>query len=483
MYKWMLMHILHVFLFISNAYSAEYFVSKIGDDEFVGSKLLPWQTINESINKLSPGDILNIADGIYTENIEPTVSGEVQKPILIRATNPFKVIVDGNGKNRALYITKVSYLSFEGMKFQNSGDKAVLQVSSSDGQPAEGNTETHHIILRKISVKGSCLDKNCSGLLIARSNDVLLEDSWVYGAGRYTLSVYGDRKVTIRRVVVRWDQWDGHKYKKNDPRNAIGIYNSHNNLIENVIILDAGKKPSGAGGDKGALLIAGGANRDTSAFINSSNNRFYGLIIHNNTGLAISLSSRVKAHDGNYFENGVIYGNSKRAITINKLVKNTTFNHMTLANHPDEAYANWSKESENTVLTNSLIMNNEKKAFIGDLDESYNIVYRNRPNYSKNESLGKETIVADPKISSIFNNNSKILKKRVGSDDKPRGANLMKQYHNGVETKTNLWPWLYEDEIYKDFCAPMSLIQLDRIGSNTSSWCDSKLSLTNYLHR
>lgn len=56
-----------------------------------------------------------------------------------------------------------------------------------------------------MSVRGSALQTNTNALDVSRSNDVLIEDSWVHGAGRYSMSVYGARNITVRRVVIRWD--------------------------------------------------------------------------------------------------------------------------------------------------------------------------------------------------------------------------------------------------------------------------------------
>ena len=472
------------FLFITftaGVNAAEYFVAKDGDDSALGTSSSPWQTIQTSIDKLVPGDILNIGDGIYNENLKPTVSGTDIGPITIRAVNPFKVTIDAGGVSQALNITEVSYLVFEGFKLSNAGERAVLQVNSRDNQPATGNTDTHHITLRKMSVKGSCLDKNCNGLLIGRSNDILLEDAWVYGAGRYTLSVYGSRNITLRRIVVRWDQWYGNSYKPNDPRNAMGIYNTHDSLFENIIMLDGGQRPEGTGGDKGTLLLAGGDNGTTSPFVNSSNNQFYGLTFFNNVGLAISLSARSQPHNNNYFENSVVMGNTIRGITINKRVTNTTFNKMTVVEHPSEGYANWSNETSGNVMTNSIIANNGNRAFRGELAESYNIVFNNAPNYPSGATPGIDSMEIDPELFYVFDNNTVPLNDNLGSDGKRRGAHLLYRYYNGVESEQSLWPWFYEDEIYQDFCDPMSLNEFARIDDNSAGWCDSGKSLTRYL--
>ncbi|RDH83783.1 MAG: hypothetical protein DIZ80_06495 [endosymbiont of Galathealinum brachiosum] len=455
----------------------EYFVSTTGDDNSDGSESSPWKGIQKSIEKLKPGNILTIADGFYLENVKPTISGNSTDPIIIRAENPFKVVIDGDSQGPALDITEVSYLYFEGFRLQNAGEKATLEINSRDGQPSTGNTDTHHIFMSKMAIQGSCLNKNCNGILIARSNDVLFADSWIYGAGRYTVSIYGSRNINLRRVVIRWDEWIGADYKPDDPRQALGIYNTHDSLFENIVIIDAGEKPSGTAGDKGAVLLAGGDNGDTAPFTGSENNRFYGLVIHNNNGHGIALSGRSTPHNLNYFENSIVYNNTKRGLTINKRVEFTTFNNMSVINNPDGGYGNFSSETTGNILKNSLILDNGSNAISGEVTNNYNVVFGN----NDNGSLGEQSISIDPQLLYVFKNDTVPLLNNPGDNDKARGANLLFRYYGGIESKQHLWPWLYEDLIKKDFCDQTTLNELGRTGANSAKWCDSSATLSRYL--
>lgn len=464
-------------------WAAEYFVSASGSDDNDGAEATPWKTLNLSINRLSPGDVLNVSDGVYNENLEPVVSGTESALITVRAINPFSVTVNGSGLGHALNISRVSYLVFDGFKLKNAGENAVLQVHSPDGQPASGNMATHHIYLRRISVQGSCKLNNCVALLITRSNDVYLEDSWAYGAGRYTVLLYGTRSVTVRRVVVRWDYWDGALYKPNDPRTALGIYNSHSNIFDNVIVIDSGHRPAGRGGDKNAISIAGGDNGISAPYISSDNNRFYGLILKNNIGLALNLESRALAHNANHIENGVIINNSMSGITINKKVANTVFTHMTVIGQSDAGFTNWSSDPDtvNNSLINSVIINNGGTGIYGGVIDNSNILYNNQPNYPSGKIIGQNSAIVNPQLVFAFSNDTPVLQSRLGSDSKRPGAHLMNRYYSGTETVERLWPWLHENEIYNDMCDPPILLALGRTGGNIPGWCRSGKSLTRYL--
>jgi len=487
-----------VYTFLGLAQAADFFVATTGNDNNNGSENTPWKTIQTSFTKLNPGDTLNIADGIYQENLVPNIRGTEQAPIVIRAINPLAAIIDGGGSSSALNIggvkngtpRKVSYVTFEGLKLRNAGpNKTVLLINSKDDQPATGNMDTHHVILKKIAVQGSCTLKNCNSLHIARANDVLLEDVWVYGAGRYSFLTYGSRNVTARRMVIRWDFWDGANDKPNDPRITMGVYNTHDSLFENIIIIDSGKKPiiDGVqrGGDKRAFGLAGGNNGLSAPFKSAKNNRFYGFVVFNNIG-SVGWESRAVPHDNNLFENSVVYGNSIRGLTLNKKITNNTFNHLTIVNNTGGGYANHSSDQERfgNKVNNSIISNNgnpsgDAPIFIGNVEESYNMLFI--PGLASDTNFGDNSIVLDPELLYLFKNDTTPLLDNLGSDGQRRGASLLFRYVDGAETDQNLWPWPYEDKIREDFCDSDVLTDWGRVNDNSSKWCDSEKSLTSYL--
>ncbi len=481
-------------LVIANpAQAAEFYVSPTGDDANPGTASEPWASIqrmngiienNVIVGKLEPGDTLNVADGVYVENVEPKISGTDQAPITVRAINPYAVTIDADSNGPVLLIKNVSYLDFAGFKLINSSLTAsVLQLSSIDGQPATGNTDTHHITLRKISVRGTCQLSNCNAALIARANNILLEDSWIYGNGRYTLLVYGSREITVRRTLIRWDEWLAGTNQPNDPRIAMGVYNTHDSIFENVLVIDAGIRTPGRTGDKKAFALAGGNNGNTAPFTSSKNNMFLGMVIVNNIGLPLGLEARSAPHEANLFENIVVYGNTFRAVTLSKEALNNTFNHMTLAAHPDEGIAVNGSNALGTMITNSIILNNGRRAFRGSLTETYNMVFGNTPNYASHNHInpGEGSLVMDPELEYLFRNDTLPLLDNPGSDNLPRGATLLLRYINGIESIQPLWPWPNEDLILQDLCDPMSLTELGRIDDNSAPWCDSGKSLTRYL--
>lgn len=465
--------------FTSNiVHSSTYYISTAGSDGDSGATGSPWASFSHAMGKLVPGDTLIVKNGTYNQKISPTVSGTNGQKIRFVAENNGYVVIDAGGTGAALDVSDVSYLHFEGMKFQNSGENAVVSISSPDGQAATGNMATHHISAKHVAIKGSCLDNNCNGASIARVNDVLLEDIWAYGAGRYVLSIYGAKNVTIRRMVIRWDRWDGTNYKVNDPRFSMSVYNSHNNLLENIIFIDAGK--TSAGGDKGAFTVAGGDNGITAPFTNSADNRFLGLILLNNDGTALDIEGRDIPHNNNLYSDSVIAYNGY-AMVMNKNVTNTTISHVNIINNAG-GLASWSTNVTKTSIVNSIITGNDSYAFRGDdISENFNVLNNNNPNYESGFSKGSSTAITNPQLTHITSNSTTVLDSLPASDSGNRGAMVDKQYVDGVKTNNDLWPWPNEEIIVSDLCNNQDLTAFGRTGANTAGLCASGKTLSAYI--
>ena len=78
------------------AMAADYYVSPSGNDTYPGTFERPWQTIDDSINKLLPGDTLYLREGTYFENnIEVEISGIESNWIKIKNYPGENPIIDG----------------------------------------------------------------------------------------------------------------------------------------------------------------------------------------------------------------------------------------------------------------------------------------------------------------------------------------------------------------------------------------------------
>ncbi|OGM12066.1 hypothetical protein A2Z22_03150 [Candidatus Woesebacteria bacterium RBG_16_34_12] len=83
-------------IFTPQVDAATYYMALNGNDANPGTEGSPWLTLSASINKLQPGDILNIREGTYYEGgISTTTQGTTQSPIVIQSYPGERAVIDG----------------------------------------------------------------------------------------------------------------------------------------------------------------------------------------------------------------------------------------------------------------------------------------------------------------------------------------------------------------------------------------------------
>jgi hypothetical protein len=82
-----------------NGYSIAYYVSPLGMNTNIGTSVdKPFQTIQFAVNKMNPGDLCLVMEGVYRETVVFTKSGSKDSPIIIRPYQNQKVVVTGLDK-------------------------------------------------------------------------------------------------------------------------------------------------------------------------------------------------------------------------------------------------------------------------------------------------------------------------------------------------------------------------------------------------
>ncbi|MBT4762939.1 MAG: hypothetical protein HOO06_14690 [Bdellovibrionaceae bacterium] len=469
-----------------------FYLAVNGSDFNPGTFDLPWKLFSFAFTQIGPGDTLRVKDGTYQQRIiAPARDNSINTHTNIVAINPGSVTIDAQGQGAALSVHSTHHFIFDGFRLINgSSSGGVLEINSPDGPTSVATLPTHNIIIRNISVEGSCNSHNCIAASISRSRDILVEDSWFFGASRYVFALYSAYNVTVRRSVVRWDYWDGSQYKVNDPRFAVSLYNNHNSTLENVIIIDSGS--TNGSGDKGGMTLAGGDNGDSDLpnQKSSKNNKFFGMIVVNNVGVGIDLESRHEYHENNLFEHNVVYNNNG-GLNFNKLVGDNLFNHISILNNNPSGVSSWA-DGIRVEVKNSIIANhtkgggfNENGSF-NDMKSSYNLFYNNESNDPKYtpSGWGAGSITnANPDLQYILDNDTTTLNASInlGDDGESRGAKIINRYKDGILTNIPLWPWPNEALIKSDLCSSATLTKYNRTGTNAAAWCESGKSLTKYL--
>jgi hypothetical protein len=184
------------------------------NDSGDGSITAPFKTITAGISKLKSGDNLILKDGIYTgtenyigDNASPRVyppSGTASCETVIIAQHEGMAILDGEYSSTPFSfvnsIEGVNYLHVSGIHFRR-GKSAVFNIKGKynrvtkcgfeDGMAPDATTETP------------------IAFVAGGSEYTLIENSWVWGRGRYGLYTSstsgGTNNVIFRRVVVRLD--------------------------------------------------------------------------------------------------------------------------------------------------------------------------------------------------------------------------------------------------------------------------------------
>ena len=458
------------------AEAATYYIVPTGSDSGSGSSSAPWATFGKAWGTLQPGDTLILKDGTYTQALKPTVSGTAGGPIIIRAEHDGQAILDGQSNHSGISIDSRQYLTIEGLLSLNPGESPALTIQAPDGN----FTATHDIVVRRTGARGGVnLGNNGAAIEVARVTNVLLEDVWAYGFGRYALGIYGSQHVTVRRAVIRWDRWDGTNYKPCDPKFNMGVYDTHDSTFENLLLLDGG---TASCGDHGALYVPGNDNGNTAPYTDSDNNRFLGMIMLNNSGVGVNVEGGSGGtNDNNQFANIVSWGNSSAGLDAAHSAKNTLFEHATVGKN---AYGSYFGDSSNnvsgTVCRNNAFVSNAGLGLRNsDCAGDYNIASGNNPNYAA--APAAHDLSSDPGIKYVTRIEAGTAGKATASDGSDRGATVMDRYQDGVLTSSKLWPWPNEARILQDMCNSAFLSTVGRTGANAPPWCSSGKSLTQYI--
>jgi disaggregatase-related protein/fibronectin type III domain protein/TGF-beta propeptide len=458
--------------------ASTYYLATNGSDLNPGTSSAPWQTFSKAWSLMAPGDTLIVRSGRYYQSISPTISGTAGSPLTIKAEVDGGAILDGQGARSGIQIFSNpptiptrQYITIEGFRVENSGERPAVQVSSQDGTPLSG--QSNNIIIRRTGARGDAMSSNNPVWEIARARDSLLEDVWGWRYGRYVVNVYGCTRITVRRGVFRWDGWGQGANKPGDPKFNMGVYDTHDSLFENVLLLDAANDL--LGGDKGGLYLPGNSNGTTAPYDDTDNNAFKGIISLNNIGHGVGVEGGSGGtNDNNHFVDLVSWGNSGVGVTVPRKDSGTSFDHVTVGENDRGFYFGHDYDNvTGTLLKNSLVYSNTNDGINGPASTSYNNVFANGANYNGGASAGTNTISQDPRLDYILRIESDSPDKGTAADGGDRGATVVKRYVDGTLAAVNLWPWPHEGRIRNDLCESTSRGLCDPFWS----------SLTDYVWR
>lgn len=112
-----------LFLLVSNASAATYYVATTGSDTAAGSLAAPFRTIKQATRVVRPGDVVNVRGGIYYETTHVwQVKGTAAAPIVIQAMAGEQVVLDGSklaAGTAIMNFNQCEYIDFRGFEVRN----------------------------------------------------------------------------------------------------------------------------------------------------------------------------------------------------------------------------------------------------------------------------------------------------------------------------------------------------------------------------
>ena len=178
------------------------FVAPTGDDASPGTFEEPWRHLDVSVDRLVPGDVLVLEDGLYgpsegalsVDCSSGAVSGTPEQPIRIAALTERAAEVTADGSRAAaVFRGGCAWWTIEGLHLENadlasSTTGEGLYISASD-----------HIVARRVLAAHSNPSANVSVISVYNSSNVLVEECEVYDFHRSGISVWNGEGTIVRR--------------------------------------------------------------------------------------------------------------------------------------------------------------------------------------------------------------------------------------------------------------------------------------------
>lgn len=180
------------------------------------------KTVAAGLALVTDGQTLQIQNGTYTDGLE--ISSSITIRVQAETIGGVEFIGGDTAWEAIIYITG-SNVTIHGLIAHDpdSINSNVFEIAGSNNTISNcggynGGTYKHKHAMR---VFGS---------------DHLLEDCWFFGEGRYVCHTHGATGVTLRRVLVRWDQMSTNE--PSEPNGGITMYSTRDSIVENCISID-----------------------------------------------------------------------------------------------------------------------------------------------------------------------------------------------------------------------------------------------------
>lgn len=476
----------------TGATAATYYVSPEGSGSTCSTSSRC--SLTTGIGLMASGDTLILGDGTYNQRLTGVPSGVSGAYTYIRSEHDGGAIISDSTESTAVFYTYgIHHVQVEGLKFESTATSGGLS-----GALFLDGASHHNKFLRCAFVvtpcptgQGAC--SNRANITIS-GNYNLIEDSWVWGGGRYKLIFYGGDSSDdttgsyniARRVVIRHDREYSGGF---NPQSAFANYQGYNNVFQNVISIDSDQTAyyDNPGVWKGPFWLEKGQKGGT-VNITGSMVLHYGkydspAIFDNcastNHGQAayecgeVNVSNFVAIDGGGGLLGGETgYPVARPLIMDHSLIANTLSTGAGNYAYMGAGFsggASATAQSTSSISTNNVFYGIQRDVFGGNAlnyvqgANNYNAFYSNYANRNSSTTGANDVTVVNPLAASILyplQIQSGSPLKGAGSSGSDIGPTILKKIgasgtlygETGWNTLTdeNLWPWPYEARIKTD---------------------------------
>lgn len=474
-----------VFFGLAESASADtHYVRKTGSGS-VCTQEVPCLTIAAGLNVMSAGDTLIVGDGTYfNDPITGIPSGSSGAYTTVRAENTNGVTIDmstgGSWANAGISIYNTSYAIIDGFRVRGNASRTA---DTGGQEPVGVGGDSHHLKFFRIAAYDAPSSGNIAVFGIGDSewatHDILIEDCWVWGTGRYKFIVYRSDKIIFRRCVARHDYHGGNDGWSHQEA-GFANYDSSNTQLQNCIVID-----SGVAGTESSETIYGAiwdekhTGEDGHDITKAA--KYVGNIILN---LQNSIAAHLDRASGvRIFQNNIIWDTNNGGYVvypdedtihrpnvsiINNTIGNTDYTAGNLSDVYDSGGFGISTSGGTGTwsITNSIIYNASVSAIRYPWTNTYMNLNNNTADYANGASAGTGVTTVNPKINGLLylpRIETGSTLKTAGSGGGQIGAEVLYKHgtsgtlygETGYDTLTtdSLWPFPNEDLIKSDFAS------------------------------
>jgi hypothetical protein len=424
----------------------------------------PGDNLQTKVSALVAGDTLQLNDGVYNTSPGLNVSGingAAGNVITIKAVNEGNVILDGLSTFAPFFVTNASYVTFQGLRAQNSVSNVIYLFSGI----GSGNGPLDHITLQRCTAHGSgtqnshcfSISQNTGQAPPSALTNILIEDCASEAPGRYMFVAYHCDTVIFRRC---YGYWHSIQDTLNEPRAPFSVYGSKNVTIENCIGL--GCLPYQTETFNNSFTACWHTTDDTVNYP-CDNTKVYGSIFYNNwEGWWVNDSAGTSLlFQDCYFETPLdtdTWTNQAKGdgFSVNSgytAPKTATIQNCVFRNSVQGWIKRTAGDTPTLTIKNNLIIGNTT-GMVNDPGHTSCGFFGNTPNGT---TLVASDIAADPLFdtatygrgAACFVSNGSPYK-GAGAAGADIGCHILYQYINGVLGSTPLWPWPMEARIQNE---------------------------------